>query len=69
MDQAISTQAQFITTQPQAMTTKDNWTVVPQANQYVGTMVSSLRSFSRINPPTFYGSKVEEDPIEFINET
>ena len=50
------------------MTTQDNWEVVPQANQLVGTMTSHLRDFTRMNPLTFYGSKVEEDPYEFIDE-
>ena len=31
-------------------------------------MASRLRDFTRMNPPTFYQSKVEEDPQEFIDE-
>ena len=31
-------------------------------------MASRLRDFTRMNPPTFYGSKVDEEPQEFINE-
>ncbi|XP_069143340.1 uncharacterized protein [Solanum lycopersicum] len=31
-------------------------------------MASHQRYFTRINPPTFYGSQVEEDPQEFIDE-
>ena len=31
-------------------------------------MSSRLRDFTRMNPPTFYGSKVDEDPQEFIDE-
>ena len=31
-------------------------------------MASCLRDFSRINPPNFYGSKVDENPQEFIDE-
>ena len=31
-------------------------------------MSSRLRDFTRMNPPSFYGSKVEEDPQEFIDE-
>ena len=31
-------------------------------------MASRLRNFTRINLPTFYVSKVEEDPQEFIDE-
>ncbi|TMX02592.1 hypothetical protein EJD97_020914 [Solanum chilense] len=43
------------------MMTQDNPEVVPRANQHVGTMDSHLRDFTRMNPPTFYGSKVDED--------
>ena len=50
---AILTQmAQAITTQAQATTVKAQAT----------TMASRLRDFSRMNPTTFYGSKVDEDP-------
>ena len=31
-------------------------------------MASHLRDFTIMNPPTFYGSKVEEDPQEFIDK-
>ncbi|XP_015078359.2 uncharacterized protein LOC107022191 [Solanum pennellii] len=30
-------------------------------------MTSTLRSFVRMNPPVFLGSKVEEDPLEFLD--
>lgn len=68
MAQAITTQAQGPTTQAQAMTTQANREVVPRANQQVATMASRLRDFTRMNPPTFYGSKVKEDQHEFIEE-
>lgn len=29
---------------------------------------SRVRDFMRMNPPKFYGSKVDEDPQEFIDE-
>ncbi|XP_055835162.1 uncharacterized protein LOC129903640 [Solanum dulcamara] len=32
------------------------------------TLASRVRDFAKINPPEFYGSKVEEDPQEFIDE-
>ncbi|TMW87083.1 hypothetical protein EJD97_020446 [Solanum chilense] len=50
------------------MTTEDNREVITQANQQVATMASRIRGFTRMNPPTFYGSKVREDPHEFIIE-
>ena len=31
-------------------------------------MTSYLRDFTRMNPPTFYGSKVEEYTQEFFDE-
>ena len=31
-------------------------------------MASRLRDFTPMNPPTFYGDKVEEEPQEFIDE-
>ena len=51
------------------MTDQANRDVVPQANQHVGTMESCLRNLRNMNLPTFYGSKLEEGPQEFINET
>ncbi|TMX05708.1 hypothetical protein EJD97_006916, partial [Solanum chilense] len=66
MDKAITTQEQAITTQPQAMTAIANQEVVPRGNQ-VRTPASRLRDFIRMNPLTFYGSKVEEYPQEFID--
>ncbi|WMV59002.1 hypothetical protein MTR67_052387 [Solanum verrucosum] len=34
----------------------------------MGTSVTSIRNFTRMNPAKFHGSKVEEDPQEFIDE-
>ena len=50
------------------MTAQANREIVPQENQHVATMAYCLRDFTRINPPTFYGSKVEENPQDFIDE-
>ena len=55
-------------TQDQAMTAQANREVVSRPHQQVTTMASRLRDFTRMNPPTFYGSKVDEDPQEFIDE-
>ena len=69
MAQAITSQEQSVTTHAQAMTTQANRGFVPWANQHVGTKASCLRDFIGMNPPTFYGSEVEADPQEFIDET
>ena len=68
MAQAITTQVQAATTQSQAMTTQANGEVVPCPHQQVTTMASRLRDFCRMNPPTFYGSKIDVDPQDFIDE-
>ncbi|TMX04217.1 hypothetical protein EJD97_010646 [Solanum chilense] len=62
MSQAITTPAHAVTILAQAITTEANREVVPRANQHFGSMASSLRDLARINPPTFYGSQVKEDP-------
>ena len=60
--------AQSTTVQAQAMMAQANRKVVPQVHQQVSTISSRLRDFTRMNPPTFYGSKVDEDPQECIDE-
>ena len=52
MSQAISNQAQAITTQA-------NREVVPRENQHASIMATRLRNFTRMNPPVFFGSKVD----------
>lgn len=69
MFQVTTTQSQSVTTKAQAMTAQANRQVIPRANQHIGTIPSYLRDFTRINPPTLYGSIVEEDPQDFIYET
>ena len=64
----MDNQAQVITTQAQAMMTQANREVAPHVNQNSITMASRLRDFSRMNPPMFIGSKVNEYPQEFLDE-
>ena len=60
--------AQALTTKAQGMTTQANQEIVPRPNQQIATYASHLRDFTRMNPPTFYGPRVEEHPQEFIDE-
>ena len=50
------------------MTAQDNQELVPRPHEQVTTMASRLRYFTQMSSPTFYGSKVEEETQEFINE-
>ena len=63
MDQAITTQAQAY-----ALTAQANRDVAPYPYQQVTIMASRVRDFTRMNPPTFYGSKVDENPQQFLDE-
>src|SRR5687767_15806115 len=42
--------------------------VANQAGRQASTPASRVRDFTRINPPEFHGSKVDEDPQAFIDE-
>ena len=64
----MTSQSQATMVQAQAMMIKDNRDIAPHPYQEVTTMASCLKDFSRINPPNFYGSKVDENPQEFIDE-
>ncbi|WMV29515.1 hypothetical protein MTR67_022900 [Solanum verrucosum] len=52
----------------QAMTAKDNREVVAPVNPNMGRMATRIRNFTRMNLPEFHGSKVYEDPQEFIDD-
>ena len=50
------------------MTTQANRDIAPRPHYQVTTMDFRLRDFTWMNPPTFYGSKVDEDPQEFLDD-
>ena len=60
-------QAQDATVQAQAMTTQANREVPPRVQQLVSTMASWIRDLTLMNPPTLYGSKVDEVPQQLID--
>ncbi|XP_015054953.1 uncharacterized protein LOC107001401 [Solanum pennellii] len=60
--------AQVITMQAQAMTAQVNRQNVERENPPVRSMADRLRDFTRMNPPIFIGSKISEDPQEFVDE-
>ena len=60
--------AQAITTQAQAITTQDNREVVPWENQHVNTMARHLWYFTRMNTHIYFGSKVDEDPQDCLDK-
>ena len=68
MTQVMATQDQVVTTKVQAMTAHTNPKVGPCVNQYSRSMVSRFVDFTMINPPTFLGSNVGENPHDFLDE-
>ncbi|XP_049406113.1 uncharacterized protein LOC125869702 [Solanum stenotomum] len=52
----------------QAMMGQVNREVAVPVNLNVGMTTSRVKDFTRINPPEFHNSTVEEDPQEFISE-
>uniref|UniRef100_M1E052 Gag-pol polyprotein n=1 Tax=Solanum tuberosum TaxID=4113 RepID=M1E052_SOLTU len=52
----------------QAMKAQANREVNVLMKPNMCTMMAKIRDFTRMNPSEFHGSKVEEDPQEFIDE-
>lgn len=61
--QLMTTQAHVVNNHFVAQANKEG---VPQPN--ASTPVSTIRDFMRMNPPTFHGTKVDEDPQGFIDK-
>ena len=62
MARAITINLQAAITEDQYMTAQANWEKVPHPYQQVSTMATCFKDFTRMYPPTFYGSKSKEDP-------
>lgn len=65
LTQIMNAQAQVITTKAQAMTSQG---AGPHVNPNACTPASRILDFKRINPPTFQWTKVDEDPLGFIDD-
>ena len=50
---------------PRVVTMQDNLNIIPRVVE--STKISRLRDFVRMNPTIFLGSKVNEDPQEFLD--
>ncbi|TMX04919.1 hypothetical protein EJD97_003881 [Solanum chilense] len=64
----MTTHVQAVATQPQAMAAQSNREFGPRVHQNASSMASHLRDFTRMNPQMFFGSKVNEDPHDFVDE-
>ena len=66
--QAMTSKSNAFTSQVQAMMAQVNREVRPRVPHHVNNMAYHLRDFTRMNPHIFFGSKVDEDPQDFVDE-
>ena len=64
----MTTQVQDLAIQAQSIKAQANREVGPRVQQNASTMDSRLMDLTRLNPPMFFGSKVNEDPQDFLDE-
>ena len=64
----MTTQAEVVAFQDQAMEAQANRVIRPHVKQNASTATSRLRDFTRMNPPMFYESKLNEDPQDIIDD-
>ena len=64
----MTSQSNVVTSRVKAMTTQVNREVGPRVPQHANIMASCLREFTRVSPPMFFGSRLDEDPQDFIDE-
>lgn len=65
---ALLPMAQAIPTQDQAMTAQANKYVAPREKQHSIIGYNYLRDFTRMNPTMFFGSKIAEHPLVFLDK-
>ena len=68
LSQAMTSQANDVTSQVQAITALVNREVGHRMPPHASTMASHLRDFTRMNRPMFFGSKDNEYPQDFLDE-
>ena len=59
---------QTITAQADTITTQATRECSPRENPYSTTLASTLRDFTRMNPPVYFRSRTNEYPQEFVND-
>ena len=62
LSQAMTYQANSVTSHVQIITTQVNREIGPLVPQHARTMASHLREFNKMNPPMFFCSRSDEDP-------